>query len=131
MKSGCKIMAFRLNSRPQIGQRQPQTGQSVFFLHFPFLQKNKKLYICSRKKQSMNKMKLKTIVLLLMMGICSTTISAHYYNNVRVRDNSPIHCVVQDETNLVWLGTEHGLYLYDGYRCIPRHTAGERLRSTI
>lgn len=79
----------------------------------------------------MNKMKLKTIVLLLMMGICSTTISAHYYNNVRVRDNSPIHCVVQDETNLVWLGTEHGLYLYDGYRCIPRHTAGERLRSTI
>ena len=71
------------------------------------------------------------LILLLMMAVGTMTVRAHYYNNVRVKDNAPIYCMAQDNTDVVWLGTGNGLYLYDGYRCIPRHTAGDELRSTI
>lgn len=66
-----------------------------------------------------------------MTTVCTMTASAHYYNNVRVGDNAPIYCMAQDYSDVIWLGTGNGLYLYDGYRCIPRHTAGDELRSTI
>ncbi|WNJ20617.1 two-component regulator propeller domain-containing protein [Pontibacter sp. G13] len=31
--------------------------------------------------------------------------------------HSSVHCMVQDEHGFIWLGTEHGLNWYDGYRC--------------
>ena len=64
------------------------------------------------------------------MIVWAITSSAHYYNNVRVND-TPIRCLAQDESNLIWLGTGNGLYCYDGYRSVPRFSLAEIMHKTI
>ena len=89
---------------------------------------NKNLYICSRKRNSMDK-KLR-LISLMVMSVWFMTATAHYYNNVRVND-TPIRSLVQDESCLVWLGTGSGLYCYDGYRSIPRYSVVDIMHKTI
>ena len=67
----------------------------------------------------------------MAMLIWAITADGHYYNNVRVKDNTPIYTIVQDENDLIWLGTENGLYLYDGYRCVAQQTAYPEMRCPI
>ena len=67
----------------------------------------------------------------MTMLIWTIAANGHYYNNVRVKDNAPIYSIAQDENALIWLGTENGLYLYDGYRCVPRQTANQELSHQI
>lgn len=74
-------------------------------------------------------MKLKTVFLFVVVA-WSINGTAHYYNNVRVND-SPIRCLVQDESHLIWLGTGNGLYCYDGYRSSPRFSLAESMQRTI
>lgn len=74
--------------------------------------------------------RLKRYLCMLQMAVFVLTASAHYYNNVRVND-TPIRCLAQDESNLIWLGTGNGLYCYDGYRCIPKYAMTESMRSTV
>lgn len=69
--------------------------------------------------------------LLMAMLIWAISADGHYYNNVRVKDNAPIYTIVQDENDLIWLGTENGLYLYDGYRCVAQQTAYPEMRCPI
>ena len=70
------------------------------------------------------------IIGLLLMTVWAITGSAHYYNNVRVYD-TPIRCLAQDESSLIWLGTGNGLYCYDGYRSVPRFSLAEIMHKTI
>ena len=67
----------------------------------------------------------------MAMLIWAITADGHYYNNVRIKDNAPIYSIAQDENDLIWLGTENGLYLYDGYRCVPQQTADHELSHQI
>ena len=67
---------------------------------------------------------------LVMMSVWLTTATAHYYNNVRVND-TPIRCLAQDESHLIWLGTGNGLYCYDGYRSVPRFSLADPMQKTI
>ena len=74
-------------------------------------------------------MKLKTVFLFLVVT-WSINGTAYYYNNVRVND-TPIRCLAQDESHLIWLGTGNGLYCYDGYRSSPRFSLAESMQKTI
>lgn len=74
-------------------------------------------------------MRLKT-VLLLVLAAWPAISAAHYYHNVRVND-TPIRCLAQDESNLIWLGTGSGLYCYDGYRSSARYAWAEPMHATV
>lgn len=73
--------------------------------------------------------KLKSLLMLVAV-VCSINATAHYYNNVRVND-TPIRCLAQDNSHFIWLGTENGLYCYDGYRCIPKCVLTGGMKATV
>lgn len=43
------------------------------------------------------------------------------FNNYALSDASTILAVEQDGQGIVWLGTERGLYSFDGYQCYPHY----------
>ncbi|MGN0207060.1 MAG: two-component regulator propeller domain-containing protein, partial [Muribaculaceae bacterium] len=42
-----------------------------------------------------------------------------------------VNCFAQDSTGMIWIGTNHGLYSYDGYSTYPHNTADAYTRSHI
>ncbi|MBO1362302.1 helix-turn-helix domain-containing protein [Prevotella sp. A2931] len=42
-----------------------------------------------------------------------------YFNNIQPEGASTVCSFAHDRQGMVWLGTESGLYSYDGYRCYP------------
>ncbi len=44
--------------------------------------------------------------------------------NVDIDDASAVSAVAQDKYGMMWLGTERGLYSYDGYRAVARFAQG-------
>ena len=76
------------------------------FLHLPLFQMNK---LMSR---------IKVIVIVAFILLIKTTSGQQaYFKSMlsgKAIDNTKIHCFFQDQNNLIWLGTENGLYSYDG-----------------
>lgn len=62
-----------------------------------------------------------TFILALLSGLTS----AQTFSNIAIAEASTVCSIAQDEQGMVWLGTEGGLYLYDGYRTIPHNTSAD------
>lgn len=67
----------------------------------------------------------KHITFLLLLLIHLTTAAAQTFDNVSIGGASSVCSIAQDGQGMVWLGTEHGLYAYDGYRTIPHNTTAD------
>ncbi len=70
----------------------------------------------------MFKTTLKPVIFLILLLLCQTTAAAQTFDNVSIAGASSVCSIAQDEQGMVWFGTEHGLYAYDGYRTIPHNT---------
>ncbi len=69
---------------------------------------------------------LKPLILTLLALIIATyATSAQTFDNINVADASTVCSIAQDSQGIMWLGTERGLYSYDGYRTIPHNTAAD------
>lgn len=66
---------------------------------------------------------MRNILLSLLLALLSALTSAQTFSNVAIAEASTVCSIAQDEQGMVWLGTENGLYSYDGYRTIPHNTA--------
>lgn len=64
-----------------------------------------------------------TIILLTLLSLLAPSfMAAQSFQNVSIADASPVYSIAQDEQGIMWFGTDHGLYAYDGYRSIPHNT---------
>lgn len=68
---------------------------------------------------------MRNILLSLLLALLSALTSAQTFSNVAIAEASTVCSIAQDEQGMVWLGTENGLYSYDGYRTIPHNTAAD------
>ena len=60
--------------------------------------------------------------LLLLLSLAVGVVRAVQLRQLSTHNGLPtsmIHCVAQDETGFLWLGTYTGLYRYDGYQSLP------------
>lgn len=73
------------------------------------------------------------IVLLLVLFFNSNGAAAStlQFDNVSVNGATTVLCVAQDSRGLLWMGTEAGLYSYDGYRTFAHFTVGQRENSRV
>ncbi len=62
-----------------------------------------------------------TFILALLSGLTS----AQTFSNIAIAEASTVCSIAQDEQGMVWLGTENGLYSYDGYRTIQHNTSAD------
>ena len=67
----------------------------------------------------------KHVTVLLLLLIHLTVAAAQTFDNVSIGGASSVCSIAQDGQGMVWLGTEHGLYAYDGYRTIPHNTTAD------
>lgn len=65
---------------------------------------------------------MRNILLSLLLALISALTSAQTFSNVAIAEASTVCSIAQDEQGMVWLGTENGLYSYDGYRTIQHNT---------
>lgn len=64
-----------------------------------------------------------TIILLTLLSLLMPSLAAaQSFQNVGIADASTVYSIAQDEQGIMWFGTDHGLYAYDGYRSIPHNT---------
>lgn len=64
-----------------------------------------------------------TIILLTLLSLLMPSLAAaQSFQNVSIADASTVYSIAQDEQGIMWFGTDHGLYAYDGYRSIPHNT---------
>ena len=64
-----------------------------------------------------------TIILLTLLSLLMPSLAAaQSFQNVSIADASTVCSIAQDEQGIMWFGTDHGLYAYDGYRSIPHNT---------
>lgn len=68
---------------------------------------------------------MRNILLSLLLALLSALTSAQTFSNVAIAEASIVCSIAQDEQGMVWLGTENGLYSYDGYRTIPHNTSAD------
>jgi signal transduction histidine kinase/ligand-binding sensor domain-containing protein/DNA-binding response OmpR family regulator len=76
----------------------------------------------------------KAIKLLLIIS----SIFHNQYSNCQIFDNykldagaNSVRCFIQDSQGLMWIGTNKGLYSFDGYTACPRFTAGNNTNVVI
>lgn len=78
---------------------------------------------------------MRTLLFTFILALLSALTSAQTFSNVAIAEASTVCSIAQDEQGMVWLGTERGLYSYDGYRTIQHNTSADctpmasRLRS--
>ncbi len=67
-------------------------------------------------------------IILFLCALLATRIGASAsgvrFANMRVDGASTVCSISQDRDGMMWIGTEHGLYSYDGYRMVPRFGQG-------
>lgn len=66
------------------------------------------------------------LMFVLMWTVLSA--SAQRFVNVSLNGSQTVFCITQDKMGLMWLGTENGLYCYDGYHDYPlslQHTPSQ------
>ena len=63
------------------------------------------------------------VALLTVLGSLPIVAQPLRFNNYALPDASTVLAVEQDGQGIVWLGTERGLYSFDGYQCYPRYRA--------
>ena len=68
---------------------------------------------------------MRNILLSLLLALISALTSAQTFSNVAIAEASTVCSIAQDEQGMVWLGTENGLYSYDGYRTIQHNTSAD------
>lgn len=80
----------------------------------------------------MTKSFIKILLLLLWLLLPTKLTSANLqFNNVPINGATTVLCVAQDDRGLIWIGTDAGLYSYDGYRTFPHFTLGTRANSRV
>lgn len=61
------------------------------------------------------------------------TVPSFIFSNVTINSTTAIYAVAQDSTGIIWLGTDRGLYSYDGYHCYaqfaPHSMANTRINA--
>lgn len=68
---------------------------------------------------------MKNLLFTFILTLLSALTSAQTFSNIAIAEASTVCSIAQDEQGMVWLGTEGGLYSYDGYRTIPHNTAAD------
>ncbi|TWJ18197.1 two component regulator with propeller domain [Bacteroides zoogleoformans] len=64
--------------------------------------------------------------------ICGQKSDYGLFRNIYLgAETSVIGCFLQDTQGLMWIGTEKGLYSYDGYSARPHFTPGEQSNTHI
>ncbi len=77
-------------------------------------------------------MKSKQFILLLIVWLlCSMPVSAVRFHNIHIDGASTVCSFVQDKYGIIWIGTENGLYSYDGYMCYPKFSSHTRNNTRI
>lgn len=66
---------------------------------------------------------MRTLLFTFILTLLSALTSAQTFSNIAIAEASTVCSIAQDEQGMVWLGTEGGLYSYDGYRTIPHNTS--------
>lgn len=68
---------------------------------------------------------MRNLLFTFILALLSALTSAQTFSNVAIAEASTVCSIAQDEQEMVWLGTEGGLYSYDGYRTIPHNTSAD------
>lgn len=68
---------------------------------------------------------MRNLLFTFILALLSALTSAQTFSNVAIAEASTVCSIAQDEQGMVWLGTENGLYSYDGYRTIPHNTSAD------
>lgn len=68
---------------------------------------------------------MRILLFTFILALLSALTSAQTFSNIAIAEASTVCSIAQDEQGMVWLGTENGLYSYDGYRTIPHNTAAD------
>lgn len=68
---------------------------------------------------------MRNLLFTFILALFSALTSAQTFSNVAIAEASTVCSIAQDEQGMVWLGTEGGLYSYDGYRTIPHNTSAD------
>lgn len=68
---------------------------------------------------------MRTLLFTFILALLSALTSAQTFSNIAIAEASTVCSIAQDEQGMVWLGTENGLYSYDGYRTIPHNTSAD------
>lgn len=66
---------------------------------------------------------MKNLLFTFILTLLSALTSAQTFSNISIAEASTVCSIAQDEQGMVWLGTEGGLYSYDGYRTTPHNTS--------
>lgn len=64
---------------------------------------------------------MKNLLFTFILTLLSALTSAQTFSNISIAEASTVCSIAQDEQGMVWLGTEGGLYSYDGYRTIQHN----------
>ena len=65
---------------------------------------------------------MRNLLFTFILALLSALASAQTFSNIAIAEASTVCSIAQDEQGMVWLGTENGLYSYDGYRTIQHNT---------
>ena len=68
---------------------------------------------------------MRNLLFTFILALISALTSAQTFSNVAIAEASTVCSIAQDEQGMVWLGTEGGLYSYDGYRTIQHNTSAD------
>lgn len=68
---------------------------------------------------------MRNLLFTFIFALLSAFTSAQTFSNIAIAEASTVCSIAQDEQGMVWLGTENGLYSYDGYRTIQHNTAAD------
>lgn len=68
---------------------------------------------------------MRILLFTFILALLSALTSAQTFSNIAIAEASTVCSIAQDEQGMVWLGTENGLYSYDGYRTIPHNTSAD------
>ena len=68
---------------------------------------------------------MRTLLFTFILALLSALTSAQTFSNIAIAEASTVCSIAQDEQGMVWLGTEGGLYSYDGYRTIQHNTSAD------
>ena len=68
---------------------------------------------------------MKNLLFTFILTLLSALTSAQTFSNISIAEASTVCSIAQDEQGTVWLGTENGLYSYDGYRTIQHNISAD------
>lgn len=71
-----------------------------------------------------------TGIVLLLCGTCGYAMP-YRFDNMHIDGTSAIYSFAQDKSGIIWLGTENGLYSYDGYHFYPHFERKDRSNSRV